>query len=122
MQTAVAELFLRSSCRSNMVSSRHNYGLNIFLSPLPGPVTTRGGLFSPEFATGMGPSSFTLPGKETENKQGAIFVLTSGRGLINLRPGVRTPALFPTIGAKASSMDKDEEEGCMISYEVEITQ
>ena len=59
-----------------------------------------------------------------EPKQGAIFVLTSGRGLVNLRPGVRTSLLFPTLsnGSSPSTPNKADEEGCMISYEVEMLQ
>lgn len=77
-----------------------------------------GGLLSP---VSLGPTSFTLPGREVGPKQGAIFVLTSGRGLINLRPGVRTAVLFPMATTNPSlAVDKDGQEGCMISYEVEI--
>ena len=86
---------------------------------------TRGGLFSPEFAGGLSPTSFTLPGRETEPKQGAIFVLTAGRGLVNLRPGLRSPGLlFPTSSPSTSHKfpNKADEEGAMIAYEVEMLQ
>ncbi len=57
----------------------------------------------------------TIPGRSKE-KEGAIFVLTCGRGLIDLRSGIKTNVLFPT--ARTSSVSQ-ETKGCMLAYELE---
>ena len=64
------------------------------------------------FSTGLLRNSLRIPGRPTNGgKGGTIFVLTGGRGLINLRPG-----------KKAQTFNKvhEESEGCMIAYEIEL--
>ena len=57
-------------------------------------------------------SSMYVPGRPPPGaKEGAIFVLTAGRGLINLRPGKKA--------ATFNKANKDTE-GCMIAYEIEV--
>ena len=80
-----------------------------------GPVSAGPVLFSPVASTSTVP---TIPGRSTEPQEGAVFLLTAGRGLVNLRPGYRTTVLFPTPGSSAVS-SSDGDEGCMIAYEVE---
>jgi len=58
----------------------------------------------------------TLAGMRRQPNDGAMFVLTCGRGLINLRPGSRSSTFF---SAPQSSVDIKEEEGCILAYEVE---
>ena len=53
-------------------------------------------------------NSLFIPGRQSEPKEGAVFVLTAGRGLLNLRQGKRAAL-------------KDNAEGCMIAYEIEMT-
>ena len=44
-------------------------------------------------------------------KEGAIFVLTAGRGLVNLRPDNK---------ATQFNQNHKDAEGCMIAYEIEM--
>ncbi len=60
----------------------------------------------------------SLPGRVKE-KEGAIFVLTCGRGLIDLRTGIKTNILFPTARSSVSQ-EGQQEEGCMLAYELEL--
>ena len=80
-----------------------------------GPVSATPVLFSPVASTSVVP---TIPGRSTEPQEGAVFLLTAGRGLMNLRPGYRTAVLFPTPGSTAASSN-DCDEGCLIAYEIE---
>lgn len=86
---------------------------NSLFSVCSGPLAVNQ-LFS---ATMMRETTPTVPGRPQE-PDGALFVLTAGRGLIDLRPGRKTHVLFPT--AKSSPCLNDAgEEGCMIAWEIE---
>ena len=57
-------------------------------------------------------STLYVPGRPPPgSKEGAIFVLTAGRGLINLRPGKKATSF--------NEANKDTE-GCMVAYEIEV--
>ena len=91
-------------------------------SPYEDPTTLEHGgpvsapvLFSPVASTSTVP---TIPGRSTEPQEGAVFLLTAGRGLMNFRPGYKTGVLFPTPSSSAV-LSSDSEEAAMIAYEVE---
>ena len=81
-------------------------------SPYEDPTTLKHGgpvsapvLFSPVASTSTVP---TIPGKSTEPQEGAVFLLTAGRGLMNFRPGYKAGILLPTPSSSAASSSDGE--------------
>ncbi len=85
------------------------------------PVTLERGGPSPvgTFFTPVPTSAPTIPGRSMEPQEGAVFVLTAGRGIVDLRPVRKTAVLFPSpLSQSVVSIAGDE--SCMIAYEIEI--
>ncbi len=97
------------------VETYHSFNASDYESPLtleregPAPV---GDFFTP--VTSLAP---TIPGRSTEPQEGAVFILTAGRGIVDLRPGKKTGVLFPAPHSR-SVVSTAGDEGCMIAYEI----
>ncbi len=80
---------------------------SIYISPSLDPSTPLSELFSPKVLN----ASLYVHNKSIVQKEGSIFVLTAGRGLLNLRAGKKATLL--------NQANKDAE-SCMMAYEIEI--
>ena len=87
-------------------------------SPYEDPNTLEhtGPVPAPEFFTPIDSTMSSVPGKPTQSHEEAVYVLTAGRGLLNLRAGRRKSSVLP-IGGN-SSLTSVRNEGCMIAYEI----
>ena len=88
-------------------------------SPYEDPNTLEhtGPIPAPEFFTPIDSTMSSVPGKPTPSHKEAVYVLTAGRGLLNLRAGRRKSSVLPQIGGN-SSLTSVRNEGCMIAYEI----
>lgn len=57
--------------------------------------------------------------RSSKPHEGAVFVLTAGRGIVDLRPGKKTGVLFP-LPRTRSVVSTAGDESCMIAYEIEV--
>ena len=87
-------------------------------SPYEDPNTLEhtGPIPAPEFFAPIDSTMSSVPGKPTQSHEEAVYVLTAGRGLLNLRAGRRKSSVLP-IGGN-SSLTSVRNEGCMIAYEI----
>ena len=88
-------------------------------SPYEDPATLEhtGPISAPDFFSPVDSTMPSIPGRSTQPHEGAIYILTAGRGLVNLRPGRRrSSVLFPS--ASSTSLTSVRNEGCMIAYEI----
>ena len=87
-------------------------------SPYEDPNTLEhtGPVPAPEFFAPIDSTMSTVPGRPTQSHEEAVYVLTAGRGLLNLRAGRRKSSVLP-IGGN-SSLTSVRNEGCMIAYEI----
>lgn len=87
-------------------------------SPYEDPNTLEhtGPIPAPEFFAPIDSTMSSVPGKPTQSHDEAVYVLTAGRGLLNLRAGRRKSSVLPIGGS--SSITSVRNEGCMIAYEI----
>ena len=88
-------------------------------SPYEDPATLEhtGPISAPDFFSPVDSTMPSIPGRSTQPHEGAIYILTAGRGLVNLRPGRRrSSVLFPS--ASSTALTSVRNEGCMIAYEI----
>ena len=81
---------------------------------IAGPANVSPTMFSRQALSSL---SAMIPEWSAESKEGAVFVLTAGRGLVNLRPGITSLRGATVNGSKDDNLS---EGSCMMAYEIEV--
>ena len=116
---SAASVTTASSHEYDGIAMDESYEVGKAPSPYEDPATLEhtGPVSAPEFFSPVDSTMPSIPGRSTQPHEGAVYVLTAGRGLVNLRPGRRrSSVLFPSAGN--ASLTSVRNEGCMIAYEI----